>query len=250
MPPTHLTAHPRAVPLSDLHGDADGERAAAVIVATDAGTAGDDLLWSPVAGKPLLAWTVAAFEGAASVGEIALVVARERLDEARLLWLAEGWRHVSIIAAGGASHLISASIGVEAISGAAHWLVIHDGARPLVTDATITAGLAAARRFGAASACQPVIETIKRARDGVVIETPDRASLVQLETPRVFDRETLFSIFELAGNETDARDEATVAVAAGLRVATFPGGPENIKVRTADDLALVESILLRRTQAL
>ena len=176
------------------------ENAAAVIVATGTGMEGDTLLWSPVAGKTLLAWTVAAFEDVASIGEIALVVARERLDEARLLWLAEDWRRVTVIAAGGASRLISASIGVGAISDAWRWVVIHEGARPLVTTATIARGLAAARRFGAASACQPVIETIKRVRDGVVIETPDRGSLVQLETPRVFDRETLLAIYDLAGD--------------------------------------------------
>jgi 2-C-methyl-D-erythritol 4-phosphate cytidylyltransferase len=220
-----------------------------VIVATGAGTEGDELLWSPVAGNPLLAWTVAAFEDAPSIGEIALVVARERLDEARLLWLAEDWRRVTVIAAGGASRLESVAIGVGAISDACPWIIIHDGARPLVTAATITAGLAAARRFGVASACQPVIETIKRARDGVVIETPDRGSLVQLETPQVFDRETLLSIYALAGDGADARDEATVAVAAGIRVATFPGGAENIAVRTAEDRALVETILLARARS-
>ncbi|HKV85639.1 MAG TPA: hypothetical protein VJN88_13875, partial [Ktedonobacterales bacterium] len=63
------------------------QNAAAVIVATGSGPEDDDLLWAPVAGRPLLAWTVAAFEDAPNVGEIALVVARERLDDVRLLWL-------------------------------------------------------------------------------------------------------------------------------------------------------------------
>lgn len=219
-----------------------------MIVATGAGTEGDELLWSPVAGKPLLAWTVAAVEDAPSIGEIALVVARERLDEARLLWLAEDWRRVTVIAAGGASRLESVAIGVGAVSDACPRIIIHDGARPLVTAEAIMAGLAAARRFGAASACQPVIETIKRARDGVVIETPDRGSLVELETPRVFDRETLLSIYELAGDAASARDEVAAAVAAGIRVATFPGGPENIAVRTPADRALVEAILSSRAR--
>jgi 2-C-methyl-D-erythritol 4-phosphate cytidylyltransferase len=94
-----------------------------------------------------------------------------------------------------------------------------------------------------------VIETIKRVRDGVVIETPDRGSLVQLETPRVFDRETVLAICELAGDAASARDEVTAAVAAGIRVATFPGGAENFAVRTPADLALVEAILLTRSRS-
>ena len=230
-------------PLSDFLASEEGQCAAVLV---SAGFGNDELLWSSVAGKPLIAWTVDAFERTGIVGEVALVVARERLDAARELWLAEDWRSVSVIAAGGASRRESVYIGLQALSGGYRWVITHDGARPLVTPETIALGVETARRYGAASACEPVTETIKRTRDGVVVETPDRASLVQLQTPQVFDLETLLAAHERAGEDVDARDDATLILAAGIAVMTFPGGPDNIKVTTRDDLALVEALLARR----
>lgn len=224
----------------------DGEEGhyAAIIVA--AGLADDDLLWASVAGKPLLAWTVDVFERSALIGEVALVVPRGRLDDARALWLAEDWRRISVIAAGGATRRESVYVGLQALTAGAQRVIVHEGARPLVTEQMLAAGVQVLARCDAASACEPVAETIKRTRDGVVVETPDRASLVQLQTPQVFDYATLLDLHERADDSVDARDDATMALAMGVRVMTFPGGPDNIAVTTAEDLALVEALLAGR----
>lgn len=234
----------RAQPLTDLLKRGEGP-CAAIIVAS--GPDASDLLWAPLAGKPLIAWAVDIFERSDVIEEIALVVSRERLDDARALWLAADWQRVSVIAAGGDSRRESVYIGLQALTREPQWVVIHDGARPLVTPEVIAAGIAAARRVGAASACEPVAETIKRVRDGVVVETLDRATLAQLQTPQVFDYATLLDIHQRADADVDARDDATMALAVGVRVMTFPGGPDNLKVTTPDDLALVEALIASQT---
>lgn len=233
----------RRLPISDLVADEEN-LCASVVVAV--GLANDDLLWSPVAGKPVLAWTMDAVERTDEIGEVALVVPRARLDDARALWLSEDWRRVAVIAVGDATRRESVFIGLRTLSGAHRYVVIHDGGRPLVTPEMIALGVGAARRHGAASACEPVADTIKRTRAGVVVETPDRASLVQLQTPQVFDYATLLDIHERASDTVDARDDATMALAMGVPVMTFPGGPDNIAVTTEDDLAVVAALLQSR----
>ena len=224
----------------------EGEQGPCAAVLVACGLANDGLLWATVSGKPLLAWTIDALERSEVIGEVAMVVPRERLDDARTLWLAEDWRRVSLIAAGGVTRRESVYIGLQALAGGARWVIIHEGGRPLVTEQMLATGLQTARRSWAASACEPVAETIKRTRDGVVVETPDRASLVQLQTPQVFEYATLLDIHERASDTVDARDDATMALAMGVPVMTFPGGPDNIKVTTVEDLALVEALLRSR----
>lgn len=230
-------------PLSDFLANEEASYAAVIVAA---GLANEDLLWSSVAGKPVLAWAVDAFERSSGIGEVTLVVPPARLDEARALWLTEGWRSVRVIAAGGHTRRESVYIGLQALLSESQWVVIHEGARPLVTPDIIAAGVRTAQQYGAASACEPVAETIKRTREGVVVETPDRARLVQLQTPQVFEYATLLDIHERAGDDVDTRDDATMALAVGVPVMSFPGDPDNIKVTTEEDLALVEALLAGR----
>ena len=216
-----------------------------MLLAAQSAPGGFDPYWAVVGGKPALTWSVAACGRVAPIGAVALVVASDRLNDARTLAEAEGWRHVRLVVAHGPQQCDAIAAGLAALPVDCHWVVLHDAARPLLTPELILAGLMAAARTGVACACEPVKETIKRARAGVVTETLERAHLVLLRTPQVFARERLLALVasDAGGQWADA---AARAAALGMPVSTFPGGHENLRVATADDIALAEDVLARR----
>ncbi len=216
-----------------------------MLLAAQPAPRGFDPYWAVVGGKPALAWSVAACARTTPIGGVALVVATDRLDDARALAETEGWQHVLPVAAHGPQLCDAIAAGLAALPVDCHWVVLHDAARPLLTPELILAGLMAAARTGVASACEPVKETIKRARAGVVTETLERAHLALLQTPQVFARERLQALVASAAGGEWA-DAAARAAALDIPVATFPGGHENLRVVTADDVALAEDVLARR----
>ena len=216
-----------------------------MLLAAQPAHGGFDPCWAVVGGKPALAWSVAACARAAPIGRVALVVAPDHLDDAHALAETEGWRHVRPVAAHGPRLRDAIAAGLTALPVDCHWVVLHDADRPLLTPKLILAGLAAAARTGVACACEPVKETIKRARAGFVAETLGRAHLALLQTPQVFARERLQALVagDMGGQWANA---AARAAALGMPVATFPGGHENLRVATADDVTLAEDVLARR----
>ena len=219
--------------------------AGAILLAAQSAPGGFDPYWAVVGGKPALTWSVAACARAAPLGAVALVVASDRLNDACALAEAEGWRYVRPVAAHGPQLRDAIAAGQAALPVDCHWVVLHDAARPLLTPELILAGLTAAARTGVACACEPVKETIKRARASAVTETLERAHLALLQTPQVFARERLLALLDCdAGGQW--ADAAARAAALGMPVATFPGGHENLRVAAADDVALAEDVLARR----
>lgn len=223
--------------------------AGAIIMAAEPSrrTGDTTTLWAPVAGLPLLAWTVQAFEAAAGVEAVVIVVTAGGVAETQALAQRQCWHKVRVVAAGEPRRCDAVRAGLDALPPACAWVILHDAARPLVTPALIEAGLDAARAGGAASAYEPVKETVKRVRDGVVVETPARADLALLQTPQVFRRTLLADLMkEPCPPNDDPPDEATLLLRQGIRVALFLGGHENVKVTTPDDLEVVESLLRQR----
>jgi 2-C-methyl-D-erythritol 4-phosphate cytidylyltransferase len=208
---------------------------------------GDDLLWADVAGRPLIAWTLAAFEWTPAIARSVLVVPSERLQAARALARREGWRRTRSVA-GGPRWRDAVFTGLAALPPSCAWVVVHDGARPLVTPALIADGIAAARRSGAATAAAPVNETLKQVESGIVVATPPRDRLALLQTPQVFERRRLLALRQSDATPADAPDEATLALAAGIPVATYPSGHGNLKVVSRHDLAVLEAALRGRME--
>ena len=217
----------------------------AVIVAAGAGTrmAGVDKTLVPVGGKPLILYAVEAFEQCPAVNAIVLVVAagQSLWDAGRLADGQSGWRKVRAIKAGGARRQDSVALGLAALP-PCEWVVVHDGARPLVRPEMITRGLDAAADTGAAIAAVPATDTVKVVdKDRRVLATPDRSSLWLVQTPQVFRR----ALLERAHQEVqeDVTDDAAMVERLGLPVQVFMGAYSNIKVTTPEDLMLVEALL-------
>jgi len=223
----------------------------AVVIAA-AGTSsrmqGRDKLWIPLAGRITLARTIDAFEAAPLIDTIVLVLNAERVADATTLCEREQWRKIAAVIPGGLRRQDSVRLGLDALAAIAPttaWVMIHDGARPLVTPEIIAAGLEAGKRYGAAIAAVPVKDTVKVVRDGSVYATLDRAELWAIQTPQVFSFELIHRAHHSTAAQADVTDDAALLERLGHPVAVFPGAHSNIKITTQDDLALAE-ILIRQ----
>jgi len=200
-----------------------------------------DKLFAPLAGRPLIAHSLMAFEVCRLIDRVVLVLTEENLERACRLVDAAGFDKVAVICPGGPRRQDSVRLGLEAL-GECRWVVVHDGARPLVTAALIEAGLAAAAETGAAIAAVPLADTLKEAADdGLVRRTLDRRNLWAAQTPQVFDYELLREAHRQADGEVT--DDAALVEALGRRVKVFPGSARNLKVTTPADLALAQALL-------
>lgn len=132
-------------------------------------------------------------------------------------------------------------------------IVVHDAARPLASAELVRAALdtlAGTDDLDAAIAAAPVIDTIKRANDDVVVETLDRSALWAVQTPQVFRRGALQRALDVPGEIlAQATDDAWLVERLGGRVAIVPFGSENLKITTPLDLSLAELLVGRRVLA-
>ncbi|HYT34184.1 MAG TPA: 2-C-methyl-D-erythritol 4-phosphate cytidylyltransferase [Ktedonobacteraceae bacterium] len=224
------------------------ETSAAIIVA--AGTSrrmqGRDKLWTPLAGRITLARSIDVFEGSPIIDIIILVLNAERIDDAATLCKQEGWRKIAALIPGGQRRQDSVCAGLDALATcdpACRWVMIHDGARPLVTPAILEAGLHAARQYQAAIAAVPVQDTIKLVQDGKVSSTIDRSQLWAIQTPQVFSFPFIHQAHHSSAAQHDVTDDAALLEQLGQPVTVFPGAYTNIKITTQDDLLLAEAFL-------
>lgn len=202
---------------------------------------GVDKVFAPLAGLPLVAHALIAAGRCASVDQIVLVVAAERLTEARHLLTPGRFSKLSAVVPGGARRQDSVLAGLEALVDP-EVVAIHDAARPLVTPAIFAAGFEAARRTGAAVSALPVVDTLKRVTaDGSIAATVPRDGLWTVQTPQVFHYALLLSAHRAATG--DVTDDAMLVEALGHPIHVFPGSPRNLKVTTPDDLALAAALL-------
>jgi 2-C-methyl-D-erythritol 4-phosphate cytidylyltransferase len=203
----------------------------------------------PVAGRPLVDWSIEALRAAAPV--VRIVVACPPGEAGRL-----AQRDVAVVE-GGATRSASVSNALATVD--TELVAIHDAARPLLTPRLVedlVAVLAADPGAAGAIAATPVTDTIKEASGGegerlpAVERTLDRARLWAAQTPQVFRVGALLDALAASqGWEQPATDEAMVVEAAGRRVLVHPAPAENIKVTTPLDLRLAELLLSERSAA-
>jgi 2-C-methyl-D-erythritol 4-phosphate cytidylyltransferase len=123
-------------------------------------------------------------------------------------------------------------------------VLVHDAARPLVEPELIESVARAAEERGAALPVLAVIDTVKRVRDGRVVETLDRRELAVAQTPQGFRFELLAAAYEAAFRDRiTVTDESMAVERLGLPVRTVPGSPRNRKITTAEDLAWAEGLV-------
>ena len=204
---------------------------------------GVDKVFALLSGRPVLARVLDAFQGCSLIDQIVVVLSEPNLKRGKQLTAEQGWSKVSDVCVGGRRRQDSVAAGLKRLSNC-HWVVIHDGSRPLVTVDLINRGLEAAGETGAAVAAVPVTDTIKVAGDDrIVRQTPPRQNLWAVQTPQVFDIEIITEAYSRWFG--DVTDSASLVEQLGCGVKIYMGSYDNIKITTPDDLALAE-VLWRR----
>ncbi len=233
--------------------------AGAVLLAAPPDRTDDALLWSPIAGRPLVAWPLAALRAAPAIGPLALLVPQARLGAAAKLIAAEGYADtrahalpagVPLAAAIDLTSRAPLPAGEEEARSAGDEvqppvIVLHDAARPLVTAAHIQAIVAAAAETGVAVGAEPVKETIKCVAAGRVVETLSRDELALLIPPLAVRADVLSALLAAPEHPPLARiiDYVAAALAHGVAVRTVAVSGPSLAVVSREDVAVAEALL-------
>jgi 2-C-methyl-D-erythritol 4-phosphate cytidylyltransferase len=218
------------------------EKVAAIIVAAGEGERmeGTDKMFSTINGRPVLARVIDTFQACKKIDQIIIVMSSKNIELCRRLVAVEGWNKVKDICLGGKLRQESVAEGLKRLR-YGEWVVIHDGARPLVTIDLIERGIEAARETGAAVAALPVTDTIKVAgADGIVRQTLPRQNLRAVQTPQVFRIDVIKNTYQHTFG--DVTDDASLVEKAGYKIKLYTGSYDNIKITTPDDLAVAEAL--------
>ena len=196
----------------------------------------------PLCGRPILQRSVEAFAQHDGIAEIVVVLPPDLVADAPD-YLKNGTKPIAVID-GGERRQDSVANAFARVAGHTEVVVIHDAARPLVSSDLIQRTLDAAVEHGAAIAAQRVTDTVKRGdADLVIVDTLPRGEIFLAQTPQAFRVAVLRDALALARGPVEATDEATLAERAGHRVQLVEGDSQNMKITTADDLALAERVI-------
>ncbi len=196
-----------------------------------------------LAGEALVLRSARVFDEAPSVAAIVAVVPGADVEPARSLL--GPVRKLRAVVPGGERRQDSVLEGLkQAPSGFDGVVLVHDAARPLVDVALVEAVAREAATTGAALPVLPVVDTVKRLRDGLVLETLDRGELGAAQTPQGFRFPLLVQAYEAAFRDgLTLTDEAMAVERLGAPVRAVPGSPRNRKITTPEDLAWAEGVL-------
>lgn len=194
-------------------------------------------------GKPVIVHTLSAFQKSSFISKIILVTRQDDIPVMQKLCLEYGITKVSDIVSGGADRLSSVLRGMEMLEKNETKVLIHDGARPLVTPAVISSCAETLTECNACLAAVKVNDTVKRADDdGNAEKTVDRSSLYLAQTPQGVN----VRIYKKTVSENDCTgltDDAAVMELAGETVKIVPGDRINIKITAAEDLRFAETLV-------
>ena len=207
-------------------------------------TGGDELKqfrW--VAGMPMLLHSVRTFLARADVCSVVCVLP-DRYAADPPPWLLQNDLNRLLLSVGGAQRADSVRNGLEDMTSEARIVLVHDAARPLVTDDTIDRVIAAARTGQGAIAAIPVVDTLKATdADGRVTRTVDRDGVWRAQTPQGFPRDVIERAYAAArGATTTTTDDAALVEAIGVPVVVVRGSERALKITDAADFALAEAL--------
>ena len=209
-----------------------------------AGTVGPKQ-YEPIAGKPIVMHTLAAFAAVKRIAKTLVVVAQ---DDG---FFTRNFAPVTAAACGGETRAISVANGLHELrklgADSRDWVLVHDAARCLITPALIDSLIDACEGDDVGGLlAQPLADTLKIGNGGRVAETLSRDDKWLAQTPQMFRIGRLLEALEQAGDEVT--DEASAMEAVGQRPLLVAGGAQNFKVTYPDDFALAEAVLKGRSR--
>lgn len=220
------------------------KKCGAVIVAAGSASrmGGIDKVMAPLGGEPMILRTVRTFQNCGAIKEI-VIVTREDLI-LPITKLCSGFDKVRAVVRGGDSRQASVKLGLSAFTDKMELAAVHDGARPLVSEAVIDRTIRAAHTYGGAAPVVSVKDTIKVFEGGFIASTPDRETLRAVQTPQVFDLDLLRGALEKADKDGAAvTDDCSAVERLGLKIRLVEGEERNLKVTTPMDLKIAEMLL-------
>lgn len=196
-----------------------------------------------IAGKPMLLHSIHAFERRADVAQIVAVLPRSHAGDPPP-WIFQSDLERLLVSTGGAERGDSVWSGIEDLEDHVRIVVVHDAARPLVTDDTIDRVIAAARQGVSAVAALPVADTLKEVDEQQrVVRTVDRERYWRVQTPQAFPRTVIEDAYRAAFRERRyATDDAALVERIGQPVVVVRGAERAMKVTDAQDFALLEAL--------
>ena len=223
---------------------------AIIVAAGDSRRMGFDKLVATIAGRPVIAHTIHAFDRAGSVGEIIVVAREDRLNEIKAIVRDGNFKKVHSIIPGGKRRQDSVRAGLDHLGTDAKYIAVHDAARPLITAGQIARVFEQARIHAAASLAEPISDTLKYAdTEFFVTSAVDRHQLYAMQTPQVFERQLIEEAYRAVYAENvSVTDEVSAVERLGHRVILVPNKDLNFKVTYPRDLALAEFVLKQRSQ--
>ncbi|MDN0069924.1 2-C-methyl-D-erythritol 4-phosphate cytidylyltransferase [Collinsella ihumii] len=203
------------------------------------------------AGRPLMTWSLLAFDAAPSVGHIVVVCPAERTEEVRRRAVDPFDLTVPVsFAPAGDTRQDSTRSGLAEVPKTCDFAAIHDGARPLITPEVIEGAVRVLREdpeLDGVVCGQPAVDTLKLVEDGMILDTPDRSRFWTVQTPQIFRVEALRRAEDAVRAEGFVgTDDASIVERAGGRVRCVEAPRDNLKVTLPEDLPLVEFLLHSR----
>jgi 2-C-methyl-D-erythritol 4-phosphate cytidylyltransferase len=218
---------------------------AILVAAGDSRRMGFDKLFATIAGRPVIAHTIHAFERADCVDEIIVVARKDRLDEIKAIVRDGNFKKVRSIIPGGKHRQDSVRAGLDHLEAATTYVAVHDAARPLITAEQIERVFEQARIHAAASLAEPISDTLKYADAGLFVSgSVDRHQLYAMQTPQVFERQLIEDAYRAVYAENaSVTDEVSAVERLGGKVILVPNKDLNFKITYPRDLALAEFVL-------
>lgn len=197
-------------------------------------------------GKPIVAWSAALFARSARVTGIVLVGPAADEDKLRAALPTEVVVKTRAFAPGGASRQESVFAGLAAVPPGTTHVLIHDAARPCVSEELRDRVIKALGEHDAVIPVIPATDTLVHARAGRVESVVDRTSITRVQTPQGFKLDVVVEAHRAArARNLQSSDDGSLVLALGKPVATVEGERTNIKVTYRDDIAIAEAILKR-----
>ena len=220
----------------------------AVIVAAGSSRrmGGENKLLLEIDGVPVLARTLSAFQKCAAIRDIVLVCREQDIMPYTELAKAFSIDKLCTVTRGGETRTESVLAGITAAPENAVLVAVHDGARPLVSEAVITEAVTTAAEYGAAAPVVPVKDSIKRIENGIIAADVPRDTLAAVQTPQVFARPLLLrALTSAAERGYSFTDDCAAVESLGTIVKATHGSYQNIKITTPEDILVAEALLTR-----
>ena len=223
---------------------------AIIVAAGDSRRMGFDKLFATIAGRPVIAHTIHAFERAGCVDEINMVAREDRLAEIKKIVRDETLKKVRSIITGGKHRQDSVRAGLDHLEAGAKYAAVHDAARPLITTGQIERVFEQCRIHAAASLAEPISDTLKYADTEFFVAGPvDRHQLYAMQTPQVFERRLIEDAYRAVyADDASVTDEVSAVERLGRKVVLVPNTDLNFKITYPRDLALAEFVIHERTR--